>query len=110
MDTPTDISNIPEFQSMLVHGPVPPHAAIHICLSHLAARPEGHAVLLTPSYLAIAEGLQSARNGWLNKRGGDGHVLDLLSRTNILCDACSYSSRSGAEHIARTAILQHHRT
>ena len=79
--------SLPSFQTLLIAGPLPASAPIHLCLSHLATRPHGRAVILTPSAQRISEALTEMNDVWLNDRGGNGSVFRMLLRTHILCGA-----------------------
>lgn len=90
--------SLPLFQTLLIKGPLPASAPIHLCLSHLATRSHGRAVILTPSAQHISEALTGMNDVWLNDRGGDGSVFSTLLRTHVLCGALIACSNMLSAH------------
>jgi hypothetical protein len=90
---PLPCPTLPEFSSLLIAGPLHPSAPIHLCLTHLASRPEKQAVFLTPSRQNFLKALQTFNDDWLNECGGYGAVSSVLSRITALCEVKSSKDR-----------------
>lgn len=81
---PLPSPTLPDFTTLLLKGPYHASAPIHLCLTHLANRPESRAVLLTPSRENFVAALRDFNDDWLNECGGYGAVSQILSRVDIL--------------------------
>jgi hypothetical protein len=83
---------LPSFVSLLVHGPYPPSAPIHLCLSlvldHLEykSRPQT-AIIFSSSTSKLTEELKGFRDEWLDMHAGHGRVAQALEGFKILCGA-----------------------
>ncbi|KAL5524104.1 hypothetical protein ACEPAG_8277 [Sanghuangporus baumii] len=75
-------ASLPSFNSLLVKGPYPPSAPIHLCISHLRDN-AGKVLFLSPSRQALASSLQDFNDEWLNINATKGQHLALLSRIDI---------------------------
>lgn len=80
--------SLPSFNSLLVRGPYPPSAPLHLCLSHIQAN-AGNVLFLSPSRQAFATPLQDFNDQWLTTNAAKGQHLNLLSRVQIQYDVCS---------------------
>ena len=81
---PLPSPSLPDFTTLLLKGPYHTSAPIHLCLTHLANRPESRAVLLTPSRENFVAALRDFNDDWLNECGGYGAVSQVLSRVDVL--------------------------
>jgi hypothetical protein len=81
---PLPSPTLPDFTTLLLKGPYHASAPIHLCLTHLANRPESRAVLLTPSRENFASALRDFNDDWVNECGGYGAVSQVLSRVDVL--------------------------
>ena len=90
---PLPCPTLPDFTTLLVAGPVHASAPIHLCLSHLANRPDSTAVLLSPSHQNFKDALVDLNDDWLNECGGFGAVSSLLSKVTSLCVRCGTRTR-----------------
>ncbi|VDB85420.1 unnamed protein product [Peniophora sp. CBMAI 1063] len=81
---PLPCPTLPEFTTLLVAGPLHASAPIHLCLSHLATRPDSTALLLSPSRQTYLNALIDLNDDWLNECGGFGAVSSLLSNVTSL--------------------------
>jgi hypothetical protein len=81
---PLPSPTLPNFTTLLLKGPYHASAPIHLCLTHLANRPESRAVLLTPSRENFVAALRDFNDDWLNECGGYGAVSQVLSRVDVL--------------------------
>ncbi|KAL5528089.1 hypothetical protein ACEPAF_7225 [Sanghuangporus sanghuang] len=75
-------ASLPSFNSLLVKGPYPPSAPIHLCVSHLRDN-AGNALFLSPNRQSLASLLQDFNDKWLNINATKGEYLALLSRIDI---------------------------
>lgn len=80
------LSSLPQFKSLLVHGPYLPVAPIHLALS---VPPPNTTLLFSPSRNALLHALQSHNDRWLTTRSGTGTVAGMSSRVTILFAAWS---------------------
>lgn len=84
---------LPEFTTLLVAGPLHASAPIHLCLSHLANRPDTTAVLISPSRQSFLNSLLDLNDDWINECGGFGAVSSLLAKVTSLCVLCGTGTR-----------------
>jgi hypothetical protein len=75
------LSSLPQFKSLLVHGPYNPSAPIHLSLS---VPPPHHTLLFTPSRHSLLQALQTHDDEWLNTHSGTGTVAGMSSRVTVL--------------------------
>ncbi|CAE6412524.1 unnamed protein product [Rhizoctonia solani] len=82
---PNTLPNLPpNFSSLLIQGPYPPSAPIHLCLSHLQSGPKSNKpVLISPSSKHLVSQLEGYNDAWLHKHAMDGAVAEDLHQIDI---------------------------
>ena len=78
---PKPAPSLPQCKSLLVHGPYPPSAPVHLCLS---VPPLHHAILISPSRHSLLQVLRNHDDPWLNAHSGTGTVAGMSSRVTVL--------------------------
>ncbi|EIN10610.1 hypothetical protein PUNSTDRAFT_35618, partial [Punctularia strigosozonata HHB-11173 SS5] len=78
------VPQLPPFRRLLVAGVYHASAPIHLALSCLSRRPLEHVILFTPSREAFATTNVEFRDSWIHEHGGDGIVMDALSRIEVM--------------------------
>ncbi|KAG6378463.1 hypothetical protein JVT61DRAFT_12721 [Boletus reticuloceps] len=74
------LSSLPQFKSLLVHGPYHPSAPIHLSLS---VPPPHLTLLFSPSRDALLQALQGHPDEWLNTHSGTGTFASMSSRVTV---------------------------
>ncbi|KAF8681470.1 hypothetical protein RHS04_03034 [Rhizoctonia solani] len=87
----------PDFSSLVIQGPYPPSAPIHLCLSHLQSGPKSNkAVLISSSSKHLSSQLEEYSDLWLHEHAMSGAIAEHLHQTDILyVDALTLPSSSG---------------
>ncbi|KAI0053083.1 hypothetical protein FA95DRAFT_1552973 [Auriscalpium vulgare] len=80
---PLPSPTLPECKSLLLKGTYHPSAPIHLCLTHVANRPDTTALFFTPSRHTFLSALRDYQDDWLEECGGYGAVFSVLSKVNI---------------------------
>ncbi|TFY80281.1 hypothetical protein EWM64_g3738 [Hericium alpestre] len=80
---PLPSPSLPPFATLLIKGPFHASAPIHLCLTHVASRPDTRALVLTPSQEKWRKSLCDFNDDWLNECGGFGAVSQMLSKVDI---------------------------
>ncbi|KLO05522.1 hypothetical protein SCHPADRAFT_946847 [Schizopora paradoxa] len=85
--------SLPPFETLLIRGPYPPSAPIHLSISHLktlenddevvASRRTSGVVMLSPNRQAFTSTLEDFNDGWLTSNAMTGNYASLLSKVNI---------------------------
>ncbi|KAG8218390.1 hypothetical protein J3R82DRAFT_4013 [Butyriboletus roseoflavus] len=81
---PEPAPSLPRFKSLLVHGPYPPSAPVHLTLS---VPPPHHALLFTPSRPSFLQALHAHNDQWLNAHAATGTAATMSSRVTVLLAA-----------------------
>ncbi|KAF8709123.1 hypothetical protein RHS03_02695, partial [Rhizoctonia solani] len=75
----------PDFSSLVIQGPYPPSAPIHLCLSHLQSGPKSNkAVLISSSSKHLSSQLEEYSDLWLHEHAMSGAIAEHLHQTDIL--------------------------
>lgn len=80
-------SKLPEYDSLIIKGPYPPPAPLHLALNHLLQEPiedSSDVLLVSTSRDTLASALQNYNDSQLNCLGQSGEGVRLLSRIRIL--------------------------
>ncbi|KDQ64685.1 hypothetical protein JAAARDRAFT_145694 [Jaapia argillacea MUCL 33604] len=81
---PAPAPSLPDSTTALIKGCYPTSSPIHLCISHLRSRPQGKALLFTPSRPAFPAGLKEFDDAWLASCGGHGRISGLTARVKVL--------------------------
>lgn len=75
---------LPDFASLVIQGPYPPSAPLHLCLSHLTTGPQTNkALLISPSNKHLSSTLDEYNDAWLGEHAGHGSVAEHLHQIDI---------------------------
>ena len=77
---------LPSFDSLLVKGPYPPSAPLHLCLSQLKdAQPDRQsAILISPNRETFSSSLLQSGDHWLATHAQTGEYARLLHMVKML--------------------------
>ncbi|KAJ1309109.1 hypothetical protein OPQ81_004787 [Rhizoctonia solani] len=75
---------LPEFHSLVIQGPYPPSAPIHLCLSHLRSGPKSNKpVLISSSSKYLSSQLEEYNDAWIHEHAMTGAVAEHLHQIDI---------------------------
>ncbi|KAF8605396.1 hypothetical protein BDV93DRAFT_554766 [Ceratobasidium sp. AG-I] len=76
--------SLPNFRSLIIQGPYPPSAPLHLCLSHLTPGPPSlKALLLSSSSTYLSNKLEEYNDAWLIEHAGSGAIAEHLHQIDI---------------------------
>lgn len=81
---PAPSPSLGPFTSLLLRGPLPPSAAVHLCLSHVAEQPSGRAILITPSRASLVDAIKETADPWMQTEAAMIANCLLATRTHML--------------------------